>query len=201
MTPSLAAAMDELQRVGALVGGATARRWARELRDIAARLEEGARHGPGGATWPLEAARLKLAADVAEHRHRRRAALDSANALARRLSGLAGKAVNDDDAAAIESLCQDLREVMEAEAEQVRLAGGRRGALDGKSFFFPREQDADAERLIRRIGGYRERDAEPGPGGYDALHFGRALALISGDREPESDDEKRAIARWREKWG
>jgi hypothetical protein len=73
--------------------------------------------------------------------------------------------------------------------------------LEGKSFFFPPEQDTDAERMIRRIGGYRERGAEPGPGGFDAQHFGRAMALIAGDAEPEGDAERRALERWHEKWG
>jgi hypothetical protein len=73
--------------------------------------------------------------------------------------------------------------------------------FEGKSFFFPAEQDADAERMIRRIGGYRERGAEPGPGGYDAQHFGRAQTLIAGDTEPDGEAEARALARWRERWG
>ena len=71
--------------------------------------------------------------------------------------------------------------------------------MDRKSFFFPNEQDADAEKLLRRIGGYRERDAEPGPGGFDEIHFCRGMALIHGEVEPDGDAEREAIRRFREK--
>lgn len=62
-------------------------------------------------------------------------------------------------------------------------------------------QERDLARFIRRIGGYvagggRAQDVLD----YDAPHFERAMALIRGEVEAESDDEVRALERWRESY-
>lgn len=69
--PTLSEAMDELGRVGVLVGDPQAKAWAAEIREIAAKLAEGAKRGPHGLLWPREAQRLTLAATVAEVGHKR----------------------------------------------------------------------------------------------------------------------------------
>ena len=122
--PTLPEALDEIERVGALVGGATAQRWARELREIAAKLAERSPRGPTGVTWRLEAMRLKLACTIAERGHRRRVALAGAKALAAQLPRLAGKAVDTPDALEVEAVQLELAAAVAEEAEQVRLARG-----------------------------------------------------------------------------
>jgi hypothetical protein len=119
--PTLEAALAEILRVGRKVGGDTARRWALELRQIAARLSEGSKWGPKGAAWPGEAARLQLAADVAEHGHERRAAVNGAKALADRLPGLEAKATTTLEALDIAAIRLQLEAAVGEEAEQVRL--------------------------------------------------------------------------------
>jgi hypothetical protein len=57
--------MDEIGRVGAMLGPPWSKAWAAEIRLIAAKLAEGAERGPRGLLWPREAMRLKLAATVA----------------------------------------------------------------------------------------------------------------------------------------
>ena len=61
-------------------------------------------------------------------------------------------------------------------------------------------QEADLARFIRRIGGYvqgggRATDVLD----YDAHHFERAMALIHGEAEPESDAEAAELKRWKAK--
>jgi hypothetical protein len=62
------------------------------------------------------------------------------------------------------------------------------------------DQERDLGRFIRSIGGYvqsggRAQDVLD----YDAPHFERAMGLIRGEVEPESDAEVKALERWRVK--
>lgn len=189
-------AMEEIRRVGKLVGGTFAARWARELKLIAAKLAEGSRWGPKHTVWSGEARRMKLASDIAEYGFNKRQALVGAKALADALPALEAKARDAVDALEVAAVRLELEAAVADEVEQARMSRGR----GGKSFFFPAEQDADAERLLRRIGGRRERGAK-GPGGFDEIHLARGLALIAGDVEPDGDAETRALAAWQAKWG
>lgn len=63
-----------------------------------------------------------------------------------------------------------------------------------------RDQERDLATFIRRIGGYvasggRAQDVLD----YDTHHFERAMQLIRGEAEPESDAETKALERWRAK--
>jgi hypothetical protein len=204
LTPvTLAHALDEVHRVGLMVGGARAKVWARELREIAAKLEEGSRWGPRNATWRLEAARLKLATVIAERAHKRLAALAGAKALAEELPALEGKAFDAEDRRAIAAVRRDLEAAVAEEIEQVRLAGG--DGLDQKVFSgWPPTKERDFEKLMRRIGGYVPRtDAarESGPLVFDDVHLSRASQLIAGEAEPDGAAETNALRRWQECWG
>jgi hypothetical protein len=77
-------------------------------------------------------------------------------------------------------------------------------ALEIKSFIFGREseaKDADFKRLLKSIGGYHVPDWEPGIDGFDPPHLERALSLVHGEAEPESEHEIRALERWQAKHG
>jgi hypothetical protein len=123
--PTLDAALTEILRVGQKVGGDTARQWARELRLIAERLAEGSKWGPKGVVWPGEAARLKLAADIAELGHERRRAALAGKSLADHLPGLEAKATTDLERLDVAVVRLQLEAAVADELEQIRLA--RRG--------------------------------------------------------------------------
>jgi hypothetical protein len=85
-------------------------------------------------------------------------------------------------------------------------AAARYDALENKAIRdesgpWPGEKRHDFVRFIRRIGGHAP-DGGPikGPLDFDAPHFNRAVDLIRGEVEPESDDERRALERWRAKY-
>lgn len=143
--------MDEIQRVGLLVGGPQAKQWAAELRAVAAKLEEGSQWGPKHARWNLEAARLKLAADIAEHGYRRRVALEKAQTLSAQLPVLAGKAVDDADALEVGMLALELQAAVNEEVEQVRLNPRTRRPLGGKVL----AAGTDLEQELRTLRGLR----------------------------------------------
>lgn len=203
--PTMEEAFAEIMRVGALIGGAGAAQWAQELREIVARIGEGSRWGPRGVVWGREAARLKLAADVAEYGHRRRTAIDGAKALTVTLPELAARATDSVEELEVAALGLDLVAAVSGELEQDRLAPkgyphGKAMRSDGESW--SRDKSADFGRFIRRIGGYTA-DGLPadGPLDYDDAHFERATALIQGEAEPSSAAEVRALATWRARYG
>lgn len=195
--PGLEKALAEVERVGNLVGGEFAARMAVRLRLIQEKLKERSKWGPDGVSWRGVAASLQLQADAAEHGFKQRQAVLGAKALSERLEVLEAQAIRAEDILDLAAVRLQLESVVAEEVASLQL-DPRSG---GKSFFFPADRDADAERLIRAIGGYRERGAEPGPGGFDEIHLGRALALIAGDVEPDGEAERKALDRWRRKYG
>lgn len=93
---------------------------------------------------------------------------------------------------------------MSSPLEQVQAhALGRYDALENKAFAgMAREKRRSLRRFIEDIGGYTP------DGGYasdlldfDGEHVERAMLLIRGEAEPETDDERDALTRWREKHG
>jgi hypothetical protein len=84
-----------------------------------------------------------------------------------------------------------------------RHALGRYGALENKAFAgLAREKRRSLRRFIEDCGG------SAADGGYatDLLDFEphdveRALELIRGEAEPETDAERAALERWQEKHG
>lgn len=200
--PTLEAALESVARVGALVGGARARLWAVELKDIAARLSEGNPRGPKGVSWPTEAARLQLAADVAEHGYERNAALMGAKALADRLPGMEAAADNTIDRLEVAAIRLELEATIGAEHESMKLDPKRRH-LAGKAFSgWSRDKERAFMRLIRRVGGYVPDGGRAGsPLDYDSPHVERAMQLVSGEAEPGSDGEHRALEIWRKSTG
>ena len=119
--PTMDEAMDEVRRVGVLVGGETAAKFARELREVAAALPEGKNHGPRGCAWPREAARLKLACGIALIAHRNREGLAGAKALAAKLEELASKSLSAEAQLEVLTIHRELVSAVREEAEQVRL--------------------------------------------------------------------------------
>jgi cytochrome P450 len=119
--PSLDEALEDVRRVGQLVGGETAKKWARELREIATLLGEGKPRGPKGSLWPREASRLKLACTIAGIGHRNREGLAGAKALAAKLEELAGKSLAPEDQAQVLALHRGLVAAVREEVEQIRL--------------------------------------------------------------------------------
>lgn len=77
------------------------------------------------------------------------------------------------------------------------------GAIEGKSAAgMSREKTRTLRRVIEDIGG------APPDGGYavdvldfDDYHYERAMLLIRGEVEPESDAERAALERWQAKHG
>ena len=203
--PTMEEALSEILRVGGMIGGLRAAEWALELREIVARADEGSRWGPRGVTWNCEAARLMLAADVAEYGYRRRTAMDGAKALTAALPKLAAKATDGAEELEVAALRLDLEVAVRGELEQVRLApkGRRHGgkAMHSDGELWSRDKSADFERFIRRIGGYTV-DGLPadGPLDYDDAHFERATALVRNETEPASAAEVRALATWRARY-
>jgi hypothetical protein len=181
--------MDEIQRVGSMVGGATAKQWAQELRDIATKLAGRSRWGPKGVTWPREAARLKLAATIAERGHSRRVALMGAKALAAKLPGLEGKALSADDKLEVMALRLGLEAAIDEEVEQARL-DPRNAALDGKAVrdaqgpWGPVKRQAFIDLVV--AGGGGTADGKPFDGDPLAASdasFARAEAVERGEVE------------------
>jgi hypothetical protein len=96
-------------------------------------------------------------------------------------------------------------ELLEDQMEQVRLDPRvrREGVHGGGKAManMNRDQERDLMRFLRRIGGYVPDGGRPGDVlDFDAPHFERAMALIRGEVEPESDDERRSLERWRAKY-
>jgi hypothetical protein len=126
-------------------------------------------------------------------------ALKQAGELAAALPRLAGKATNAADLAAVLDAKRELEKIIAEEYEQVELSANRPGALNGKAFAgMAREKRRSLRRFIEDIGG------SAADGGYatDLLdfephHVERALLLVRGEAEPETDDERDALARWR----
>jgi hypothetical protein len=126
-------------------------------------------------------------------------ALKQARELAAALPRLAGKATNAKDLADVLDAQRELEKIIAEEYEQVELSANRPGALNGKAFAgMAREKRRSLRRFIEDIGG------SAADGGYatDLLdfephHVERALLLVRGEAEPETDDERDALARWR----
>ena len=196
--PTLESALESIHRVGAMIGGDGAARWARELRLIATRLSEGSRWGPRGIVWAGEAARLQLAADVAEYGFNRRRAVMTGKALAAELPGLEAKASNAADRLELAAIRLRLEAAVAEEVEQIELDprdpfdGGK--AMAGMS----REKERSLKRFIEDIGGFAPSGYAADVLDFDDHHFERAMLLIRGEVEPESDDETKALARWQE---
>jgi hypothetical protein len=204
--PSLPAAVEEVYRVAQKVGGNFAAKWGEELRLIQARLKERNPRGPKGVSWPTEAARIQLAADVAEHGHEQRQAILSAKAIAEKLPGLEAKAVSAEDILDIASVRLQLEAIVGEEAEQVRLdprsGNGKAAGFEGKAIAgWSRDKECDLMRLIRRVGGFVPDGGRAGSIlDYDAPHVERAMQLIRGEAEPDSDHERRELDRWQRKY-
>ncbi len=120
------------------------------------------------------------------------------DALDEQIDALEGKAVTRADRLAL----LDLR----IEQLGARLALAQQdgeAAIEGKAIAgMSSDMEADFGRFIRRIGGHvqgggRAQDVLD----YDAPHFERAVSLIRGEAEPDSDDEAKALERWRAKHG
>jgi hypothetical protein len=129
-------------------------------------------------------------------------ALKQAGELAAALPRLAGKATNAADLAAVRDAQRELETIIAEEYEQVELSANR-GALNAKAFAgMAREKRRSLRRFIEDCGG------GAADGGYatdlldfEPYHVERALLLVRGEAEPETDDERDALARWREKHG
>jgi len=129
--------MDEIGRVGQLVGGVQAKAWAAELREIAALLAEGAKRGPNGLLWPREAMRLKLAATRAEVGRGRGKSFDT-------------KALRDSNGKWPNQKCRDF-------AALIRKLGGF--SADGRPAVHPLDyDDAHFNRAADLISGETEPD-------------------------------------------
>lgn len=128
-------------------------------------------------------------------------ALKQAREIAAALPRLAGKATNAKDLAAVCDAQRELEKIIAEEYAQVELSASRPGALNGKAFAgMAREKRRSLRRFIEDIGGYAP------DGGYasdlldfDGEHVERAMLLIRGEAEPEADDERDALTRWRER--
>lgn len=126
-------------------------------------------------------------------------ALKQARELAAALPRLAGKATNAKDLADVLDAKRELEKIIAEEYEQVELSANRPGALSGKAFAgMAREKRRSLRRFIEDIGGYAP------DGGYasdlldfDGEHVERAMLLVRGEAEPETDDERDALTRWR----
>jgi hypothetical protein len=98
-------------------------------------------------------------------------------------------------------------ELLEEQMAQLRLDprmrregvhGGK--AMNTRNTRSPRE-GRDLARFIRRIGGYVPDGRRPDDAlDYDDAHFERAVQLIRAEVEPDSDDERRELERWRAKY-
>jgi hypothetical protein len=198
--PSMEAALQAIYRVAAKLGGDFAQRWKIEAKLIATRLAEGSPFGPKHARWPNEAARLKLAADIAERTHGRQVALANGKALAARLPELEGKATTAVEHLEVFAARLQLEAIIGEEVEQIELdpRSGRRG---GKAMA---GMDTHTERrfalFLEEIGGrpadgrgYLDRDVLA----CEERTFERGAALWYGETEPETERERRALARWK----
>jgi hypothetical protein len=201
--PSLDEALEEVRRVGLLVGGETAQKWARELREIATLLAERSPRGPKGSLWPREAARLKLACTIAGIGHRNREGLAGAKALAAKLEELAGKSLAPEDQVKVLALHRALGDAIREEGEQIRLAGKATGSplenledvlgdmLEGKAIrdaagpWGPTKRQAFIELI--EAGGGGTGDGKPFDGDPLAASdasFARAEAVVRDEVEP-----------------
>lgn len=199
-------ALDAISRVGNLVGGAFAVKWARELRLIAARLAERSKWGPTGTVWAGEARRLCLAATVAEHGYERQQGLLGAKALAARLPELEAAAVDAGDELEVAAIRLELEAAVGAEAEQARMRSRGNPLAVGKAFA-GKVYDAEGpwgaakrQRFIELIeaGGGGTADGKPFNGDPLAASlpaFARAEAVVNGAVEP-SPTEAPALERF-----
>lgn len=87
---------------------------------------------------------------------------------------------------------------MRAEIEQA--AAARYDGLEHRAVVgMSREQERDLKTFISDIGGHVPSGFAEDVLDYDEHHFERAMLLIRGEVEPESDAEAKALERWRAK--
>jgi hypothetical protein len=199
--PTLAEALDRIARTGAKVGGSFAAKWARELKLWGKALAAGDKFGPRGHVWRLEASRAVLAADIAEHAHRRAVALAGMKAVIDQLPELHAKAVDDVDALAVSELVLEVSALLDEEASQARLRPPGSGkAFEGKSIRGWSREQRQAFIDVVKAGGGGTADGRGFRG--DPLHatnaaFARAEQVVRGEREPETAAERVALERFR----
>ncbi len=79
-------------------------------------------------------------------------------------------------------------------------AASRYDALEHKAVAgMSREKERSLRRFIEDIGGHAPSGYAVDVLDFDDHHFERAMLLIRGEVEPESDDESKALERWRAK--
>jgi len=76
------------------------------------------------------------------------------------------------------------------------------GGIEGKSAAgMSREKRRTLRKVVEDIGGFAPSGYAADLLDYDDWHFDRAVMLVRGEVEPESDDEAKALERWRAKHG
>lgn len=114
------------------------------------------------------------------------------------ISELEGKAVTKLDKIAL----LDLR--MEQVGARLALAAQELAPpIEGKGVMagMSRERERSLKRFIEDIGGFAPSGYAEDVLDFDEHHFERAMSLIRGEVEPESDAEVKALERWHAKHG